>query len=76
MLLFMGSASHLPQISSSTAPGYGLYWIIALVLILLVELNIFFGNATTQRPLGSVSGTIHSGVWLTVLLFGVGVFVL
>ncbi len=68
MLLFMGSASHLPQIAGAE-PAHGLYWLIAGVVIVLIEGNIFFGVAATQRPLGSVSGTIHVGVWLSVLLF-------
>ncbi len=73
MLLFMGSAAHVPQIAGAT-PDFGTYWIIAGVVILLVELNIFFGTSLTQRPLGSVPGTIYSGVAASVILFAAGLY--
>ena len=38
------------------------------VIILVVELNAFYGVAATQRPLGSVSGTITSGFVVTLVL--------
>jgi uncharacterized membrane protein len=68
MLFFMGSARHLTLVQQAE-PGYGPYWIVALVLMLLVELNVFMGVAATQKPLASVSGTIHAGLGLTVVLF-------
>ena len=71
MLFFMGSARHLALVSHES-PAYGTYWIVALVLILLVELNAFAGTAATQKPLGSVSGTLYSGFGLTLVLFLVG----
>ena len=46
-----------------------MYAVIALVVILAVELNAFFGPAATQRPLGSISGTLYSGAGVTVVLF-------
>jgi len=75
MLFFMASASHGQWISASTAsPKRGIYWIIALILILLTEANIWVGNAATQKPLGSVFGVIHAGLALMVVL-GAAAFV-
>ena len=71
MLFFMGSARHLALVSHES-PAYLTYSIVALVLILLVELNAFAGTAATQKPLGSVSGTLYSGFGLTLVLFLVG----
>ena len=71
MLFFMGAARHLALVSHE-APAYGTYWLVALVLILLVELNAFAGPAATQKLLGSVSGTLYSGFGLTLVLFLVG----
>jgi hypothetical protein len=39
-----------------------------LAVLLLVEFNIFYGNAATQKPLATVSGTLHTGLALTVVL--------
>jgi uncharacterized membrane protein len=72
MLFFMGSASHLPSLLSAGA-GTG-YWMIAAVLICLVELQAVIGpGLATQKPLTSVSGTIHAGLGLTVALYIVAV---
>ncbi len=68
MLFFMGAARHLTLVSHE-APDYTTYSVIALVVILAVELNAFFGPAATQRPLGSISGTLYSGAGVTVVLF-------
>jgi len=68
MLFFMGAARHLTVVNE-TEPGYGPYLALAAALILLVEVNIWVGSAATQKPLASVSGTIHGGVILTVALF-------
>ena len=49
------------------------YWLVTGGIILLVELNALVGpGLATQKPLGSVSGTIHSGLLLTLLLYLVG----
>ena len=68
MLFFMGAARHFTSLIGAE-PAYGQYIILAGVLILLVELNLFFGTALTKKPLASVSGTIHAGMWLTLVLF-------
>ena len=70
MLFFMGSASHLQ--SHLTGTNDGLYWIVALVLIFAVELNAVIGTGARQKYLASVSGTIHTGLGLLVVLFVAG----
>ena len=72
MLFFMGSASHLAGFNNGTNDL--VYWLVAGGIIVLTELNVFMGSAATQKPLGSVSGTIHAGLGLTVVLYLVGVF--
>ena len=69
MLFFMGAAGHLQGIVDKTEPSYGPYLGVMLVIVLLVEANIWAGMAATQKPLGSVSGTIHFGLGLTLVLF-------
>jgi len=70
MLFFMGSAAHLPFFNSG---GNDLiYWVFALIVMVAVELNPFMGTEATQKPLSSVSGTIHAGLALTVVLFLIG----
>jgi uncharacterized membrane protein len=70
MLFFMGSASHFPSLYSMDA-NVGAYWIVALILMALVELNALRGqpNTATTKPLATVSGTIHAGLGLWLVLF-------
>jgi uncharacterized membrane protein len=70
MIFFMGSASHFPSLWSVDA-NVGPYWIVALVLMAAVELNALRGapNTATTKPLATVSGTIHAGLGLTLVLF-------
>jgi uncharacterized membrane protein len=69
MLFFMGSASHLSFLSPAPLP----WWIMVLIIILLVEYNALTGPGLfTQRPLGSVSGTVWVGFGLTVVLWLLG----
>jgi uncharacterized membrane protein len=76
MLFFMGSASHFGQVASGE-PDRLWYWVIALVLILLTEINCLIGpGLATQKPLASVSGTIHGGLGLVILLYLNAEFVL
>jgi uncharacterized membrane protein len=73
MLFFMAAATHFPSLTSSLDMGSGslaVYWLVALVLIGLVEANGLIGpGAPSQKPLTTVRGTIHGGVALTILLF-------
>jgi uncharacterized membrane protein len=73
MLFFMAAATHFPSLTAKLDTGGGvlpLYWIIALVVILAVEVNGLIGpGAPSQKPLTTVSGTIHGGLAVTVVLF-------
>ena len=77
MLFFMAAATHLPALAGKSglpdhSPFY--YWVAALVVIGLVEVNGLIGpNAAgekppTQKPLTTVSGTIHAGLGVTLVL--------
>jgi uncharacterized membrane protein len=70
MLFFMGSASHLNFLGNGLEGGQAVYWLVALIVIGLVELNCLVGSGTAgQKPLATVSGTIHAGLGLTVVLY-------
>ena len=72
MLFFMGAAGHLDNFNNGTNDI--VYWLVALAIILLLELNCLIGTGQgRQKFLGSVSGTIHAGVIATVVLYVVGV---
>jgi uncharacterized membrane protein len=67
MLFFMGAASHFTQLGSGSP---GTYWAVALLVMLAVEVNCLVGSGTaTQKPLSTVSGTIHAGLGLTLVLY-------
>jgi uncharacterized membrane protein len=68
VLFFMSSARNL-SIARSEDPSYVFYLVFVLVVALLFELNIFAGNATTQKPLATVASTIRAGLGLTLVLF-------
>lgn len=68
MLFFMGAARHLTVVTEET-PNYHVYYAIVLVLAAFFEWNIFKGTAATQKPLATVSGTIHAGLIFTLVLF-------
>ncbi len=71
MLLFMISAANLPRFLSGTNDLT--YWIVAGLIILAVEINGLIGpGAATQKPLTTVSGTIHAGLGLWLVLYLVG----
>ena len=67
MVFFMVSAQ---SFNSLGAGNLTVYWIIALVVILGLELNCLIGTGQArQKMLTTVSGTIHAGFWLTIVLF-------
>jgi len=73
MLFFMISAGNLGNLGGFLAGGDTMtYWLVAGAVILAVEVNGLAGNATTQKPLTSVSGTIHFGLATWAVLFLVG----
>lgn len=69
MLFFMGAASHLQY--AFLGEGDALYWIGVLALAALVELNgVRLGpGAVTQKPLATVSGTVHAGLGLALVFY-------
>src|SRR5262245_47739005 len=68
MLFFMGAARHLALVDKEM-PSYGPYFLVMLVLVILIEANIFLGNAQAQKLLNTVGGTIHAGLGLTILFW-------
>jgi uncharacterized membrane protein len=74
MLFFMASASHLPTFN--TGNNDAVYWLVAGAIILFAEAQALIGpGSATQKPLTTVSGTIHGGLALTVILYLVGVLI-
>ncbi len=68
MLFFMGAASHFGSLTGSG--NLTLYWLLALAFMVAVEINALIGpGLATQKPLGTVSGTIHMGLGLTLVLY-------
>ncbi len=75
MLFFMGAATHFGSMTGEG--GVTLYWIVAGIVILAVEANALLGpGLSTQKPLATVSGTIHAGLGLTLVLYLVHVILL
>ena len=67
MLFFMAAATHLASLTGEG--GVTIYWIVTLVVVGLVEANALIGpGAATQKPLTTVTGTIHAGLGLTAVL--------
>ncbi len=67
MLFFMAAATHLATLTGEG--GVTIYWIVTLVVVGLVEANALIGpGAATQKPLTTVTGTIHAGLGLTAVL--------
>jgi uncharacterized membrane protein len=68
MLFFMGSASHLQSLLGGTNDV--IYWLLFLVVVGALELNPLMGTAPgRQKYLTTVSGTIHVGLGLTLVLY-------
>ena len=73
MLFFMGSASHLPHFLADASMAA--WWITMVIIVVAVELHALIGpGLPSQKPLTSVSGTIHAGLALTLVLYLAGVF--
>ena len=71
MLFSMVGAANFQQLATpAVGGGPATYWIVALILIFAVEANALMGpGRATQKPLGTVSGTIHMGLGLTAVVF-------
>ncbi len=68
MLFFMVAAANFPRLTADL--NTSLYWIVALLVIALVEANALIGTGQPrQKMLGTVSGTIHSGFALWFVLY-------
>jgi uncharacterized membrane protein len=74
MLFFMASGTHLPVFLSEA--NIGLWWILMLATIVAVEIHALIGpGLPSQKPLTSVSGTVHAGLALTFVLYVIGCIV-
>jgi len=72
MLFFMASASHLTFFNNGTNDL--IYWVLALAIIVALEVNALMGTGQArQKYLTTVSGTIHAGLGLAVVLYLLGV---
>ena len=73
MLFFMAAASHYPSLTAALDTSGGMltvYWIIALIVIGIGEAGALMGpGLPTQKPLATVSGTIHGGLGIVIVLF-------
>ena len=73
MLFFMGAASHFNTLTAALDTGggaLGAYWVIALAAMGAVEANALIGpGAKTQKPLTTVSGTLHAGFVFSIVLY-------
>ncbi len=69
MLFFMGSSAHLPHglIGDASMTALGL----VMLIIFALQANALFGK---PGPMASVVGVIHSGIALTIVLYGIIVF--
>lgn len=66
MLFFMGASTHLP-ISVNPEKGMGMALIISSIIIAVLELNAVKGKKL--GPLTKISGFVHMGLLLTVILY-------
>ncbi|HEX7233384.1 MAG TPA: urate hydroxylase PuuD [Candidatus Binatia bacterium] len=69
MLLYMGAASHYPQmVHQSTSRG--LFWLLIIIIVGAVEANALVGTqGATKVPLDSVKGALWFGFLLAGILF-------
>jgi uncharacterized membrane protein len=68
MVFFMVSAQSFPRLGPDT--NLALYWILALIVVAAVEANALIGTGQgRQKPLTTVSGTIHVGLALWFVLY-------
>jgi uncharacterized membrane protein len=75
MLFFMGSASHLNWAFNGTNDT--VFWLGVFVLVGLFEANGLIGpGKPSQKMLTTVSGTIHAGLGVTLLLYVWGSIIL
>ena len=69
MLLYMGAASHFPQMVHQFT-SRGLFWILVIIIVGAVEANALIGTqGATKVPLDSVKGALWFGFLLAGILF-------
>src|SRR5262245_7990874 len=70
MLLFMGTASHGTSVLPQPRNG-ALFWIVALIIIALVEANALYGTPGrgAAKPLATIKGTLWAGFILTLVFY-------
>jgi uncharacterized membrane protein len=69
MLLYMGAASHFPQMVNQSG-SRGLFWLIVIIIIGALEVNALVGTqGPTKVPLDSVKGALWVGFLLAGILF-------
>ena len=68
MLLFMGSASHMPFPKPQNS---AIFWIVALIITALVEANALYGKPGqgAAKPLATVKGTLWAGFILSAVFY-------
>ena len=76
MLFFMGTAWHFAAQIVSLGASYILYFVVAGIIIALVEINALVSGLPTQKPLSTVKGTILSGFGLWLVLYLVAKLIL
>ncbi len=69
MLFYMGAASHLTGLPIPRSGAA--FWIVALVILAVVELNALAGKpgTATTKPLATVSGTLWAGFVLALIYY-------
>ena len=69
MLLYMGAASHFPQMVHQFT-SRGLFWLLVSIIVGAVEANALIGTqGATKVPLDSVKGALWFGFLLAGILF-------
>ena len=69
MLLYMGAASHFPQMVHQFT-SRGLFWLLVIIIVGAVEANALVGTqGATKVPLDSVKGALWFGFLLAGILF-------
>jgi hypothetical protein len=75
MLLFMGSARHAPA-GFNDGDRDAAYWLVVVIVVALLELNAIGPAAPgRQKYLTKVSGVIHYGLAVAVVLYGAGLLI-
>jgi uncharacterized membrane protein len=73
MLFFMAAGTHFTSLAAGVDMGEGslaAYWIVFFALLAVAEWNALSGTGKPlQKPLATVSGTIHFGLGLTLVLY-------